>query len=206
MKKRKVMLAAVTAVALSAACTNTQVHGSTDSTTTAATETTQQTEASDPGYAPGVYAVGDSIPAGEYLFYSVGDELGVITVRDGLSSEAEEIGFTVFRGNAFATLEEGTYIKVESATFSPTTNTPIPVMEGKRDVMYRVGIDIPAGVYNLTNTSEDGEDACVLVKNSSVFDYTAIESRDDFESTFMIELLDGQYVEFSDCKFIIKED
>ena len=89
---------------------------------TACTQANEPTQ-TDTGYTAGQYEVGTDVPAGEYVFYAVLDELGVITVKDGISADAEELNFSTFHNNNFFTLKEGTYLNVDDAKFYPVTPT-----------------------------------------------------------------------------------
>ena len=189
MKKHITTAALVAATALAVtACTQAQ-----------ANEPTQ----TDPGYTAGQYEVGTDVPAGEYVFYAVPDELGVITVKDGISADAEELNFSTFHNNNFFTLKEGTYLNVDDAKFYPVTpDTKVPVADGEAE--YRVGIDIPAGEHTFVSTADEDSIMCasVTVRSDSTHDMGTIITSDFFIGEYRILLEDGQYVELSQCTLL----
>lgn len=185
MKKRFIVTVAMVTAAFSiSACGNTQA-----------------SESNSVEYNSGSYKIGKDIPAGEYVFYAEQDELGVVTVKDGNAADSEELEFSTFYGNGFFTLDEGMYLNVTDANFYPVTED-LRVQYTENDAEYRVGIDIPAGEYNLESTEPGIFGSNVTVKSSSKVDELCIEMLEFFEGTYSVTVKDGQYIELDGCKIV----
>ena len=153
----------------------------------------------------GIYKVGEDIPAGEYVFYANDGELGCVTITDSISSEAEELVYTNFYKNEFITVSENTYLNVSDAYFCPVTEGTIIPISYDSEASYRVGLDIPAGEYELVSIA-NGEfafdQAYVTVRSDSSNLTGTIDLIESFDDNFYVEVFDGQYLELSQCTLL----
>lgn len=118
--------------------------------------------------ADGLYKVGVDIPAGDYKVVPNEGETSIYKIADEAVEPEHEYDFLDFLDQRWVRLEEGDYLYLEGTTayhesiappYQPVNGIYRPMIgRNKTDrgagAIYRVGIDIPAGTYNVEDNSE----------------------------------------------------
>lgn len=104
---------------------------------------------------PGVFEVGKDIEPGRYYFEGSQDQEANFYVFDGEGDGSYSLGeAVVYFGNYFADLEEGDVVAFDAADdlrFYPLSQADFkPAGPPYASGLYRVGTDIPAGMYAVT--------------------------------------------------------
>lgn len=169
MKKRKCLYAIVCALALLlSACA---VENPAETSVPASAETTAPVATPpripDGAYPEGEYTVGRSLPPGEYVFipYTTAQAASAHIKRNGKSAY-----FCETAGQIFGTVQRGDRLITKHCYFFPAEGyTATPNAEGIYGPgMYRVGIDIPPGEYQITHSSPKGYGEWDYLTTSSV--------------------------------------
>ena len=98
------------------------------------------------------FRVGSDLPPGEYFIEAKeGTHAFVQLATDGSGATGSIITNKLFSTHSFITVKEGEYLTVERATITPASEAIVPTFADGilTDGVYRVGIDIPAGVYTI---------------------------------------------------------
>lgn len=147
-------------------------------------------------YGAGMYKVGTDIEAGEYFVYCTSKVSCYMQVSSDSSGKMASI---VTNGNfdtfMFVTVEDGQYLQVTSGEFVKAADAKVPGADSNNIYgagMYRVGIDIPAGEYKVTNTSEVR--CYVEVRSDSYGSLKGIVSNDNIDTFAYITVTEGQYL------------
>lgn len=101
---------------------------------------------------PTTFLVGTDIPTGEYfVMTSVSDFGYVLLTRSQTLNVHEIIWQKHFENHAIINLLEGEYLTIKNATLIPIDDAIVPNFESGtlQSGTYRVGIDIPPGIYTL---------------------------------------------------------
>ena len=101
---------------------------------------------------PVTFLIGTQIPVGEYFVMSGELELGYILLTRSRNLDISEIIWQKhFENHTIINLREGEYLTTKNATLIPIDDAIVPNFENGRltSGTYRVGIDIPPGVYTL---------------------------------------------------------
>lgn len=143
----------------------------------------------------GEYKVGEDLPAGEYFVKCHGYNLYFEVSSDG-SGDPDSVIYNFNTGKGFyVTLEDGEYIKIDGGDLYELNKTPKngPVNGTYGDGMYKVGVDIPAGQYDMESSSNLGY---FEITNSSRHIDSDIITNGTFtnETNKTITLEDGQYL------------
>lgn len=147
-------------------------------------------------YEAGMYKVGTDIPAGEYYVCATTNYGCYICVSSDSNGKniLENENFDTLH---YITVENGQYLEVKRGKFTSvdgfeTAFDPSYVIEG----MYRVGIDIPAGEYKLSQDSTYSGYYCIY-DNSTVD--RDIQANDNFDNTSYVTVRKGQYLLLNRC-------
>lgn len=145
-------------------------------------------------YSNDKFLVGSDIPAGEYFITVEETGEGSYAIFENAQAEGV-IAFSVFENNAFVSVEEGQYIELVNAYGVPIAETPNMVPEdGTYNTgMYRVGIDIPAGIYVAT-VDDDSEAGIYTISNDMNATDIAVTGGVRGDSIIQITLEEGQYL------------
>lgn len=152
-------------------------------------------------YKSGMYKVGDTMPAGEYLLLA-NDEWsnsGYYEVTSDTTGELDSIIVNDnFDNRGFVQVEEGTYINLQRCVAIPVDEVPPYEAENGYypEGTYRVGIDIPAGEYTLSPIDSDISGYYELREDASG-DWDKIISNKNFDGEFFLTIKDGQYFTLS---------
>lgn len=151
-------------------------------------------------YSDGVYFVGSDIPAGSYWFSGDDDELSFFFILNPVAGNDvyDVTHINSYYGHNLMNLEEGEVLVLANEG----TMTPLDYMNDTftapfESGTYRVGIDIPAGTYQLQLGEADDYSACYVMKdlefqdNSYLFEAYYIEGDQPDEIT----LEEGTYIE-----------
>lgn len=165
-------------------------------------ETEPATEPPEPAppvktYTSGKYKVGIDIPAGEYFLQTASSLFGYMSVSRDSSGDLDSIIENEnFDTHHYITIQDGQYLELQNATAIPVNDMNKTFdASNLEEGMYRIGIDIPAGEYRLTTTSERGY-FCVYDNSSAE---RQIQSNNNFESNDYITVVNGQYLLLSRC-------
>jgi len=149
-------------------------------------------------HSDGMYKVGTDIEAGQYFFKTSGTRRGYYCVSSDASGDLSSIvdndnvdNFSLFE------VSDGQYLEVKHGKIAPADQIePIGATDGKYIAgTYRVGIDIPAGEYNLiADTDKKGYYAVLSGLSGGVSD---IVSNDNFEGNAYVTVSDGQYLKIT---------
>lgn len=175
----------------------------TETTTKATTTTEKVTEkATEPiketvEYYSGTHKVGEDIPAGEYcIFATKSKRSGYYSVNSDSNGD-NIIGNGIFDYNAFVTVSDGQYLELSNAKAVPIED--VDKIETNETGMFRVGIDIPAGEYQVIPTKE-GSSGYYCIYNSSEPN-APIVANDLFEGQAYATVSEGQYLVLERAKF-----
>lgn len=150
----------------------------------------------------GTYLVGKDIPAGEYALLCDNDHVGSFFVSSDLNDDSA-IYTTAFFGNSFVTVENGQYLTIEDVTAIPAENAEIDISS---QGTFRVGVDIPAGEYELEKLIESeyfSEKAFFKVYADDIATSMKIILSDDFEEgNAYVTVNDGEYLKLDRCKIV----
>ncbi len=119
-------------------------------------------------YADGTYHSGYSIPLGEYMILALPNKSGKIRIYDTIDSKIteEEIRDTshYFEYSYYLNIEKELYVEVENAVIIPKDD--VKPLDISKPGYFRVGVDIPAGVYTFRiNQNQDIGYADVVTSN-----------------------------------------
>lgn len=182
----------------------------TDSVEETVTSTEKVVEKKEPEktvteYKAGTYIVGDKIPAGEYKIISDGGLGAYAEVASDSSGELESIiANEIVTTFSYITISDGQYFKLNGAKAIPIAEVTPYVVEDKKygDGVYRVGIDIPAGEYEVIAT--DDLAAYVEVASASTWQLESIVTNEIIENNTFITVSDGQYLKLSGAEIILQ--
>ena len=162
------------------------------------TEAEMETEAEKPAvseYKTGAYKVGSTIPAGEYIIYSLRSDSIYYSVTS--DPNGNDIIYNEFRyGNGFATIYDGEYFTLQDAYAVPYTGNE-PIENINNSFMAKVGDQLEAGEYLAKATDDYGYYAIYTDTR-----FQNIVSNDFFESTSYFHVEDGQYISIDGCELI----
>jgi hypothetical protein len=149
-------------------------------------------------YSASTYKVGVDIPAGEYYLENTGPISAYMAVY-GDSSGSNILVNENFETHYYITLESGQYFEISSGRALPVNSLQAVFSAGELSAgMYRVGADIPAGEYKLTEISPGASLAYMCVYDNSSANQE-IQTNDIFEGSKYITVTDGQYLYLSGC-------
>lgn len=155
----------------------------------------------------GTYKVGSDIPAGEYLVFADG-----MSYIESASDSTGELDSIIFNDNlmndahTYVTLNDGEYFKLQSGKMYPVDQAPsvIPDDGVYRDGMYKVGVDIEPGEYQvLLNEDAPLGMGYLEVTSSSSHRLEDIVTNDNIESNTYITVSEGQYLTLSNLRIEI---
>lgn len=146
-------------------------------------------------YKEGVYKVGKDIPSGEYVLFAT-DDFGYFSVNKDASGKLDSIiANDIFNYNSIITLKNGQYLEMKRCKAVKASSVKVNTSgEG----MFRVGIDIAPGTYQLIATRSPY--AYVAVSSSSNHNLNDIVMNDNFSKNKYVEVKKGQYLTLSGCK------
>lgn len=146
-------------------------------------------------YGEGMYKVGKDIPAGEYVLYATNGS-GYFSVNKNASGSFDAIITNeVFKTNSIITVKNGQYLELNRCKAVKASDVKVNTSgEG----MFRVGIDIAPGTYQLIATRSPY--GYVEVSSNSFHDFNNIIMNDNFSKNKYIDLKKGQYLKLSGSK------
>ncbi len=162
-------------------------------------------------YTVGVYKVGNNIKPGEYCLLNRNNSDGSIAeieIDTDSSGQFSSIGLMMDTNTfAYFVLQDGEYLNIKKGYVIPLNNYKKPVLSSYQSIpsgMYKVGTDIPAGEYELTNINN---------KNPYYVIYNEIPSSkenifynsDYFETNQFVTLKEGQYIIFKNSEMSLLE-
>lgn len=145
-------------------------------------------------HSPVTFLIGDDFPAGEYFVIARTGEIGYLLLSNNRSLTTEEVTWQMhFEHHTFITLIDGMLLTTKNATLIPVENAVVPTFENNilTAGTYRVGIDIPVGVYKIFPT--DDQIGFFATANSSREILTETIQARNFSSPITIALNDGDY-------------
>ena len=145
----------------------------------------------------GMYKIGPDIPAGMYYLQAEESAKGYFCIS------ADSSGYSIldndnFGSHYFLEIEDGDYLELTRCVAIPIEDAEIEFDKNNlTEGMYRVGVDIPAGEYKLTQTSNFAAYVCVYEGCSKNRD---IITNDNFENQKYITVKDGNYLLITRCE------
>lgn len=150
-----------------------------------------------PIYTEGMYKAGTDIPIGEYYIEAKAGKTAYFCIYDD-STGKSIIENDNFECHYFIKIEDGDYIELSRCTAVAVEDVEIEFDSNNLTAgMYRVGIDIPAGEYKLTQASDFSAYVCVYDNFSKSRD---IITNDNFKNQKYISVKDGQTLLLSRCE------
>lgn len=152
-------------------------------------------------YPEGTYVVGQDIPAGEYLLQCSDEWGGYVEVRydDNWGSFDDPdayVGNDAFENRTYVRFEDGQYVQFERCDAIPADQAPaFDGSNGYPEGTYRVGYDIPAGQYTLTQTTE--YEGYYIIFTDPADEMESIVENNLFEGSMTITVEEGQYLSLS---------
>lgn len=143
-------------------------------------------------YPADTYIAGEDIPPGEYILYAENMDAGFRLYAD-TSQEISDMTM-YFDYNSIVTIENGNLLKLSDCYAVPIEENPI--IDTSSTGMFKVGLHIPAGEYQLEATGDGGRYA--IFPDST---YTDIISNEEFDTQTSLSVSDGQYLDLNNCKF-----
>ena len=149
----------------------------------------------------GTYKIGTDLPAGEYLVLP-GNDYGYYECTSDTSGSLDSIIYNniLFENEpSYITVNTGEYLKVDSATLYKLSEAPSikPSTNVYNAGQYKVGRDIPAGTYRVTDlgygTVEVNVDSRHDANNAILFESLHGQDLD-------ITVEDGQYIELTSAQ------
>ena len=146
-----------------------------------------------------VYKVGTDLPAGEYYIKCNSYNLYVEIASDNSDELESIIGNLNTNGGVYVTVYDGEYLKIDGGKLYELQNKPAVSDEGGylTEGQYKVGTDIPAGVYIVEATDEYGY---YEITSDGRHDILNIISNDYFKNSKTVTLSNGQYIELENAK------
>ena len=150
------------------------------------------------------YRVGTDIPAGDYCAVQTTEKFyGYYCIYKD-TSKTDIIDNDNFSNQAFFRVSTGQYLKLSGCKIAPAskvTLSNISTADGfYREGEYRVGIDIPAGEYQFTNTEQKyGGYYCVY----SDMTKDDIVDNENFKNTTYYKVKNGQILNVNRAKFTL---
>lgn len=157
-------------------------------------------------YPAGMYKIGVDMPAGEYVL--VTNDYGYFEVSSDSSGSFESIIVNDFFGKrSIINVSDGQYFKFEYCTAYPYANAPAaqPVNGYLADGMYKVGVDLPAGEYQIAPVlPEAGDMGYYILSSDSSHSYDEIIAIDTFTESRYLTVENGQYLTLLNAKVQLK--
>lgn len=146
------------------------------------------------GYGSGSYRVGEDIPAGEYKMIASGSSYYCVYPDLTKSDILQNGNFTTV---SYVTLADGQLFELNRGSCVPVSSaSATTTIQGSG--IYKVGLDLSAGQYKLTqNEGSLAYYAVLSTVDATVWDN--IVDNDNFENSSYVEVHDGQYLELSRC-------
>ena len=173
-------------------------HGNIDkNTATTKNDSILLMDALSNGYPEGIYKVGTGVPAGEYILISKSYD-GYFSI----STDAEEnavIANDNFGYVTYVTAYEDTYLKLSRCTAIPYTDDIVfnPIESEWLRGTFKIGKDLPVGVYVLISETSNGYYAILSgTSGSNIID------NDNFGAVTYVVLTEDIYLEINNCKVI----
>lgn len=143
-------------------------------------------------FSAGSYRVGKDIPAGEYKITS-SSSYGYYCVYPD-SSKADILSNGNFNTCTYVAVSDGQLLEVTGASFVAIADAK-PTQKLSGEGIYKVGLDIQPGEYNITAQSGSGYYAILGTVDAN--DPFNIINNDNFEGNSFVTVSEGQYLEIS---------
>ena len=162
-------------------------------------------------YYSGMYRVGIDIPAGEYNLIPDNYALAYYEIASNSEGNTDSIiANESTYDHRFITVFEGEYLKIQNCKICPMVKyislTGLTLQVGMKTTfnngMWKVGVDIPAGEYNVIMI-EDASTAYVEITSDSRHTLESILYNENFSGNIYITLHEGEYVTLHDCVITI---
>lgn len=147
-------------------------------------------------YYSGEYIVGIDIPQGEYQISLLEDKSFGYIIKYNNNEEMEIKEIQIISENSiFCTLNDGEYIVFKNANAVNTKNiSPYKPEEGKYvSGMYRVGVDIPEGIYSIMINDDSNYSIYYIYNNTNTYDLIDLEKI--YENKYKIEIFNREYLQ-----------
>jgi len=143
------------------------------------------------------FLIGTDLPAGEYFAMAGSGKFAYLLITRSRDLEISEIIWQKhFENHTIITLQVGQYITAKNATLIPIDDAIVPNFENNilQSGTYRVGIDIPPGVFTLVPL-DDMVGFFQIADNSHHFE-AYVRERRNFDRPITIALNSGDHFTF----------
>lgn len=157
-------------------------------------------------YKAGTYIVGEKIPAGEYKVVADSPFGAYAEVASDSSGQLDSIiANEIVKTFSYITIADGQYFKLNGSHAIPVAEAaPYEPKNGKyTEGTYRVGVDIPAGEYEVVVTDEDGLGGYIEVATASTWQLDSILTNELIENNTFISVADGQYLKLTSAEITV---
>jgi len=137
----------------------------------------------------GHYQVGKDLPAGEYKVFSDSVSAYIEASKDSSGNVDSIIFNDNFSTFTYIDVSDGQYLKLTGCYAIPSEKAKKFDGSEIKDGMYKIGVDIPAGEYDVT---ANGTTAYIEV-NAAPHGLESIVTNSNFENNELITVSDGQY-------------
>lgn len=139
----------------------------------------------------GQYLIGTDINEGEFLFYAPNGD-GYFSISDDPNENNIIINESNVMG-CFVSLEKNKYVTVQDGyLISITTFKKLKYKRIKGEVVYRIGIDLPEGIYKIS--SRKNQMAYYCIYNCALGSISEIISNANFKGTRYVEVKNKEYL------------
>lgn len=148
-------------------------------------------------YSEDYYKVGVDIPAGTYIAYPTSNYGGYYGIYSDANGD-DIVANNNFDGQNYFTVSSGQYLDLTRCEARPVSQRLKVEYENGylTEGQYLVGVDVPAGEYKLTSTSDYGAYYALTSDGNS----DNIISNDNFDNSRYVYISNGQYLELVRCK------
>ena len=147
------------------------------------------------------FLIGVDLPSGEYFVMAADGEFAYILVTRNPNLEISAIIWQKhFENHTMVYLHEGEYLTIKNATLLPLEDAIVPGFENKTlyPGTYRVGTDIPPGIYTLSSVEDE---TGYFEIATSLYPLGAhVRERRNFNESITIALNSGDYFTFARAK------
>ena len=147
-------------------------------------------------YSEGSYKVGKDLPAGEYVLITISDRMGYFSINSDSSGDFKSIvANDNFTNRSIITVKNDQYLELKRCKAYRINAAPkFRIVDNKiEDGMYLIGVDIPAGEYNVIATGD--RSGYLAVYSDSTHNIRSIVTNDNFAKNKYVTVTDGQYLQ-----------
>ena len=152
-------------------------------------------------YVEGTYIVGKTIPSGDYIVFPTRDSVNatIEISSDSLNNFDSLLFMEEFENFSYIHLNDGEYVTVEDGTLTVWNGDSLSALSGTSNIVpgtYIVGVDIPAGEYELVSNGSLRDAHYVLYSEIPSSKENIFVSAEYYKNNGFLTVSDGQYLVF----------